>query len=139
MIDIPALFDRYGWAYETPDVNLWRSTFFTENEEEFDFYVMIVEDWVHFTVTPFLPPIPAAQAARLNTAMLKLNQQMRIVRFALDTDDDAALVADAPVQQLNETYFAQIVEAFVYYADRLSGELRRLANDAAYASPLIQD
>jgi len=131
MLDIAAFFDRYGWAYEMPDVNLWRSVFFTESEEEFDLYVMVVEDWVHFAVTPFLPPIPEAQAARVHTDMLKLNQQMRIVRFALDADNDAALIADVPAQHLSEIYFAQIVEAFVYYAERLSAELRRLAMDGA--------
>ena len=139
MTDIAVLFDHYGWAYETPEDNLWRSTFFTENEEEFDLYVMLVEDWVHFAVTPFLPTIPPAQAPRLHTVLLKLNQQMRIVRFALDADGDASLIADAPVQLLGDVYFAQIVEAFVFYTERLSGELRRLATDGADASPLIQD
>jgi hypothetical protein len=139
MTDIAAYFDRYGWTYETPDANLWQSTFFTESEEEFDLYVMLVEDWVHFAVTPFLPPIPDAQASRVHTVMLKLNQKMRIVRFALDGDGDASLIADAPAPQLNDAYFAQIVEAFVYYADRLAGELRRMAVDDAYASPLIQE
>ncbi len=139
MSDIPTLFDRYGWAYETVDVNLWCSTFFTENEEEFDLYVLEFEDWVHFAVTPFLPPVPAAQAARLHTAMLRLNQQLCAVRFALDADGDVSLIADAPASQLTEALFATIVEAIVFYTERLSGELRRLANEPAYASPLIQD
>lgn len=139
MSNIAALFDQHGWAYETLDDNLWRSTFFTENEEEFDLYVMAVEDWVHFAVMPFLPPIPEAQAARLHSAMLKFNQQMRIARFALDADGDALLIADAPAHRLNEGAFAQIIDTLVSYTEHLSIELRRLAADSAHASLLNQD
>jgi hypothetical protein len=86
-----------------------------------------------------LPSAPAAQQARIHSALLRLNQQMRLVRFALDGDGDVSLIADAPLHRLNDAYFAQIVEAFVYYADRLAGELRRMLFDAHYASPLIRE
>lgn len=139
MSDIGVFFHRFGWAYTAPEPNLWHSTFFTESEEEFDLYVMVVEDWAHFAVTPFLPPASAAQQARIHSALLRLNQQMRLVRFALDGDGDVSLIADAPLHRLNDAYFAQIMEAFVYYADRLAGELRRMLFDAHYASPLIRE
>ncbi len=139
MSDIGVFFHRFGWAYTAPEPNLWHSTFFTESEEEFDLYVMVVEDWAHFSVTPFLPPASAAQQARIHSALLRLNQQMRLVRFALDGDGDVSLIADAPLHRLNDAYFAQIVEAFVYYADRLAGELRRMLFNADYASPLIRE
>ncbi len=139
MTDISALFDHFGWAYTTPESDLWQSAFFTESEEEFDLYVMVVEDWVHFAVTPFLPPIPEKQAARIHRTVLRLNQQMRFLRFALDDDGDLSLIADAPAAQLTGDLFAQIMEAFVYYADQLAGELRRMAFDDAYASSLIRE
>jgi hypothetical protein len=100
---------------------------------------MVVEDWVHFAVTPLLPPIPEAQTERIHRAVLKLNQQMKLVRFALDEDGDLSLIADAPVAQLTDAFFAQIVESFVYFTDQLAAELRRMAFDGAYASPLIRE
>lgn len=139
MTDISDFFDRLGWTYTAPEAGLWQSSFFTESEEEFDLYVMVVEDWVHFAVTPLLPPVPEAQAARIHRTILKLNQQMKLVRFALDDDGDVSLIADAGAAQLTDAFFAQIVEAFVYYADQLAAELRRMALDAAYASPLIRE
>jgi hypothetical protein len=139
MTDISAFFDRFGWAYTMPEANLWQSAFFTENEEEFDLYVMVVDDWVHFAVTPFLPPIPSEQAARIHRAVLKLNQQMKLVRFALDDDGDLSLIADSPAAQLTDAFFVQIMEAFVNYADQLASELRRLTFDAAYVSPLLRN
>lgn len=139
MIDIAAYFDRYGWVCTAPEADLWMSAFFTESEEEFDLYVMVVEDWVHFAVTPFLPAIPEAQRQRLYASMLKLNQQMRMLRFALDGDGDVSLIADVPARHLNDAYFGRILEAFVYYADRLAAELRRMSTDPAYFSPLVQE
>ncbi|MFZ1770946.1 MAG: YbjN domain-containing protein [Caldilinea sp.] len=139
MPDIATLFDRCGWTYGMPEANLWQSTFFTENEEEFDLYVMMVEDWVHFAVTPFMPPIPVAQAPRLHAALLKLNQQMHSVRFALDSDGDVTLIADAAAQHLSAATFTQILEAIVFYTDRLATELWRMADDPTYFSPLVQE
>lgn len=139
MLDIAACFDHYGWSYTTPEANLWQSSFYTENEEEFDLYVMVVEDWVHFAVTPLLPTIEAAAAPRLHRLLLKLNQQMRLVRFALDGDGDPTLIADAPVARLTHAVFAQIVEAIVAYVGLLASELRRLAADPSYHSPLVQE
>ena len=139
MPDIAALFDRTGWVCTQPEANLWQSSFFTENEEEFDLYVMVVEDWVHFAVTPFLPPLPSAQAPRLHAPLLKLNQQLRLVHFALDGDGDVTLVADVAAQWLDLAVFAQILEAAVFYTDRLAGELWRMAADPAYFSPLVQE
>jgi len=137
MLDIARHFDHHGWSYESPEPGLWRSTFFTESEEEFDLYVMVVDDWVHFAVTPFLPPVAPDAAAHLHTALLQLNQQMRIARFALDGDGDVSLLADAPADQLGDAHFSRIVETLVAYADQLAGELRRMAADAGYHSPLL--
>ncbi len=137
MLDIACYLDHYGWSHEAPEPGLWRSTFFTESEEEFDLYVMVVDDWVHFAVTPFLPPVAADAVGRLNTTLLQLNQQMRIARFALDGDGDVSLLADTPADQLSAPHFSRILEALVLYADQLAGELRRIAADADYHSPLL--
>jgi hypothetical protein len=139
MLDISNLFDRAGWACTTPEVGLWQSSFFTEREEEYDLYVMVVEDWVHFAVTPFLPPTPIAQAPRIHAALLKLNQQMRSVRFALDGDGDVTLLADIAARQLDSIAFIEILDAFVFYTDQLAGELWRMAADSTYFSPLVQE
>lgn len=138
MLDIGYLFERAGWAYTTPEAGLWQSTFFTEREEEYDLYVMVVEDWVHFAVTPFLPALPVAQADRIYTALLKLNQQMRHARFALDGDGDVTLIADMPLRHVDAATFAEVLDMLVFYTDRLAEELWRIATNPTYQSPLVQ-
>jgi|GEM_PF-929842 len=137
--DISSLFERAGWAYTQPEPGLWQSSFFTEAEEEFDLYVMTVEDWVHFAVTPFLQPIPLAQQPRLHTALLKLNQQMRVVRFALDGEGDVTLIADIAARQLDSAAFVIVLDAIGFYTDQLAAELWRMAGDPTYFSPLVQE
>ncbi|MBW7885233.1 MAG: YbjN domain-containing protein [Caldilineaceae bacterium] len=137
MTDIASFFDRYGWVYEELEPALWRSSFFTETEEEYDLYVMLVDDWVHFAVSPVLPPVAPEAVPRLHRTLLTLNQQLRLVSFALDGDGDVNLVASAPAQQISYHFFVQIVQAFVFYTDRLASELRRMATDPAYYSPLV--
>lgn len=138
MADIDKLFERAGWVCTMVEAGLWQSSFFTDSEEEYDLYVMEVDDWVHFAVTPLLPPFPSAQAPRLHAALLTLNQQMRNVHFALDGEGDVTLVADMARRQLDDAAFGEILDALVFYTERLAGELWRIATDPVYHSPLVQ-
>lgn len=138
MSDIGKLFERAGWVCTMPETGLWQSSFFTDREEEYDLYVMEVDDWVHFAVTPLLPPLPNSQAPRLHAALLTLNQQMRNAHFALDSEGDVTLVADIAQRQLDDAAFSAILDALVFYTERLTGELWRIATDPTYHSPLIK-
>lgn len=139
MTDIPAFLTRYGWSYEELEPGLWRTSFATENDEEFDLYLFTAEDWVHFAVSPFLPPLAEPDRPRLHAALLRINQNLHLARFALDEDGDVNLLADVPAQRLTFNAFAQVLELLVFYADRLAGELRRLATQPGYHSPLFDE
>lgn len=139
MLDIGNLFDRVGWSYTAPEAGLWQSSFFTEREEEYDLYVMVVEDWVHFAVTPFLPPLPSAQTGHIYAVLLKLNQQMRGARFALDGDGDVTLIADMALRHLDAAAFVEMLETLTFYTERLAEELWRMATNPGYQSPLMQN
>jgi hypothetical protein len=138
MPDIGKLFDRAGWACTMVEAGLWQSSFFTDREEEYDLYVMVVDDWVHFAVTPLLPPLPDAQAPRLHAALLTLNQQMRRAHFALDGEGDVTLIADIAARQLDDVAFAEILDALVFYTGHLAEELWRIATDPTYHSPFVR-
>ena len=137
MTDIGTLFERLGWAYEELEPGMWRSAFSTEQEEDFDLYVLVAEDWVYFAVSPFLPPQASVDSARLQRSLLRLNQELHLARFALDSQGDVNLVADVPARLLHFPYFQQIVDMLVFYTGRLAGELRRVAADPEYHSPLF--
>ena len=131
-MDIPALFDRYEWGYETVEAGIWRSSFADEQDEEFDLYVAAGEDWLHFAVTP-LTPVPAPECReKLTSLLLRLNQSVRLVRFAIDGDGDVSLLADLPMAELSFTLFAATLDALIHYARELGSVLARTATDPCF-------
>lgn len=136
-INLPVYFQRYGWAYEQIDASLWRTTFFTEREDEFDLYVMLSDEWVHFAVSPFVPPPQADCQPRLYEALLQLNLQMRLVTFAVDDDGDVNLTAELPTRNFSYPIFELTVDTLVAYTNALSYELARLATEPNFPSPVM--
>lgn len=131
-MDIPELFDKYEWGFETVEEGIWRSTFADEQDDEFDLYVAEGEDWVHFAVTPLTPsPAPECEA-RLASMLLQLNQSVRLVRFATDNDGDVSLLADLPMSDLNFPLFAATMDALIHYTRELAAPLSRTATDPRF-------
>jgi hypothetical protein len=137
MANIATYFKRYGWSGVEVEQGVWRSTFALESEEDFDLYVLIVEDWVHFAVSPLLPRLEQASLAHLQPLLLRLNQELRLARLAVDADGDVNLLADLPLAKMSFALFAQTLDLLSYYTERLAVELRRTALDPAYHSPLF--
>ena len=135
-VTIGEFFEQYEWSAEEVDQDVWRSTFTTEAEEKFDLYVMLAEEWVHFAVSPLVRVCGEAQP-RLITALLRLNQRLRLVRLGLDDEGDLNLVADAPRERFDYGDFALIVDLLVEYTSALARELQRSVQDENYFSPLL--
>ena len=131
-MDIPALFERYEWGYETVAEGVWRSTFADEEDEEFDLYVATGEEWLHFAVSPLTPtPTPECSPA-LAALLLRLNHSVRLVRFAFDGDGDVALQADLPLEALSFPLFAATLDVMIQTTRELGGRLGRAATDPSY-------
>lgn len=131
-MDIPALFERYEWGYEVVAEDVWRSSFADEDDDEFDLYVAAGEEWLHFAVSPLTPtPAPECRQA-LGPLLLRLNQSLRLVRFALDRDGDIALQADLPIEALSYPLFAATLDALIQTTRDLGGRLARAATDPSY-------
>lgn len=136
-IPIGDYFEQYEWAAEEVEPDVWRSSFTTEADEEFDLYVMAGEEWLHFAVSPLVHVGDAEQRPRLLAALLRLNQRMRLVRLALDDQGDLNLVADAPRERFGFGDFALILDMLTEYAAALAYEVQRTVNDENYFSPLL--
>ena len=131
-MDIPELFDRYEWGFETVEEGIWRSAFADEQDDEFDLFVAEGEDWLHFAVTPLTPPPTPACSAKLASLLLQLNRSVRLVRFAIDSEGDVSLLADLPMAELTFALFAAAMDALIHYTRELAGPLSRAATDPLY-------
>ncbi|GIV78319.1 type III secretion system chaperone [Litorilinea aerophila] len=136
-MEIGDYFQRYAWAYQVLDDQVWCSTFATEDRRAYDLYVALSPDWIHFAVSPFLPAVQPACRARLYATLLALNQQMRLAYFGLDEDGDVNLLAELPRSGFSYAAFAQTLDTLRHYAARLGGELMRLATEPDYRSPAL--
>jgi hypothetical protein len=132
-----AFFARYEWVGDEVEPGVWRATFTTEDEDEFDLFVMVGEAWIHFAVTPLARIDAPELACSLLGALLRLNQQMRLVRVALDEDCDINLVADLPKAGFGYADFALVVDLLVQYTSALAREILRTLDDERYRSPLL--
>ena len=136
-IPVAEYFEQYEWGAEEIEPDIWRSSFTTESEEEFDLYVMVGEEWIHFAVSPLVHIGEAELQPRLMGALLRLNQRMRLVRLGLDDEGDLNLVADAPRARFDFGDFALILDLLTEYAAALAHEVQRSVADDSYFSPLL--
>ena len=136
-MNIPEFFDRYEWSCEEVEPGIWRAAFADERDEEYDLFVALSDEWLHFAVSP-LTPRPAAECTiSLHEAMLRLNQSLRLARLAIDDEGDVALLADLPLEELGFSHFAAALDALTGYTRQLAGELSRVATQPGYRSPLF--
>ncbi|MBK8045969.1 MAG: YbjN domain-containing protein [Anaerolineales bacterium] len=137
MVNLAAWFKRYEWGYVEVEGGVFRATFATETDDEFDLFVFVEDDWVHLAVSPLLTAASMVEPGALLPILLRLNQRLTAARFALDSDGDVNLLADLPVAGATYAAFAQILDLLTEYVGRLVGELRRAAGNPGYQSPLF--
>ena len=93
--------------------------------------------WVHFAVSPLVSGVVAACRGRLWDTLLRLNQQARLVYFAVDEDDDVNLLVELPAENFTYAHFAAAMDQLTAAVGYLADELQRLATDPAYHSPRL--
>jgi hypothetical protein len=129
MPNLASYFAHAGWPAEEIEPDAWRSTFADEAGATYDLYVLAGEDWMHLAVSPLLRRGGEHGREQLYAALLRLNQDLRLARLALDADGDINLLADLPAAHAGAGLFAETLELLAYYADQLAPELRRLSSD----------
>lgn len=136
-LSLGACFARYEWAAEEVEPDVWRATFTTEQEREFDVFVVRDAAWVHFAVSPLVSGVEAACRGRLWDSLLRLNQQARLVYFAVDDNDDVNLLVELPANGFTYAQFAVAMDQLTAAVSYLADELQRMATDPAYHSPRL--
>lgn len=126
-----------GWGAEELEPGIWRATFSTEREEDFDLYVMDGGAWIHCAVSPLVRPAPGADVARMTGVVARLNQQIRLVRLGVDDDGDVNLLADLPTDWADATRLEETLDLLVQYTDALAFELRRIVHEPGYHSAAL--
>ena len=110
-------FEQYGWSYQQLDETYFR-TVFRGDVSSFVIHIRITEDWAYFSVAPFVvtPQEPECER-RLYKHLLKLNHEMNMAKFTVDSDGDVILTVELPTENLDYSEFSDALGALAYYAD----------------------
>ena len=116
-----------GWPFERVDDHTWRSGF-RGDVNSFRFFVRLTDNWIFFTIVPFVvAPKNEECALQLYRHLLRLNREMNMAKFAIDDDADVVLTVELPTENLDESEFKDALDALSYYADRHYLEVLNLA------------
>ncbi len=132
-------FERYEWSMDEVEPGLWTGRFATEWEEDFDLYAMLSAEWLHLAIVPLLPRPSKEAAARLAATLLRLNQRVHLVRFAMDDEGDVCLLADLPALELNYATFQATLDMLVVTTQMFARPLARIAADSHDTPPELAD
>jgi hypothetical protein len=96
---------------------------------EFHLIINVENEWISFTIWPYLPAIPKEKQIESLTLLCSHNYGMKLARFGITDDGVVALCIDLPVDGLNERTFHLALNVISYYADNLYSDFIILWNE----------
>ncbi len=121
-------FERYEWSYEQIAETDFR-TGFRGDVSVFQIIVRIAENWVYFSISPFIiAPHSAECEYKLHQRLLELNHEINMAKFTIDQDGDVILTVELPSANLDYSEFKDALGALAYYADDNYAQLFILAH-----------
>ncbi len=125
---IDGYFREYGWTFHRPEGTRDWQTAVRGDVAVFRIAVRLTDNWVFFTIVPFvLGPREPQCAERLYRHLLRLNRDITLAKLALDEDGDVLLTVELPAEALTYEAFCDALGALAYYADDTYVELLNLA------------
>jgi hypothetical protein len=124
---VEEMLTKDGWPFERVDDHTWRSGF-RGDVNSFRFFVRLTDNWIFFTIVPFVvAPKSEGAALALYRHLLKLNREINMAKFAIDDDADVVLTVELPTENLDESEFKDALDALSYYADKHYLDILNLA------------
>lgn len=109
-------FTRYGWSFDALDERTLRTGFRGKNSN-FTALVRTTGHWVIFSINPFLRPPATGWGGVTLQAMASANLSAHLVKFGLDSDDDAFLTVELPSEGFSYSQFEEAMGALSNAAD----------------------
>jgi hypothetical protein len=131
---IDGFFEQYEWSYDRSGEDVWL-TGFRGDVSSFRIFVKVTEHWAYFTIAPFVvAPKDESCSSRLNRHLLRLNRDINMAKFCLDSDGDIVLTVEMPTENLDYSEFSDALGALSHYADDTYVEILNLAQSTTASS-----
>jgi hypothetical protein len=116
--EIARFFRRYGWIFDQLDEDTFRTSFRGKNAA-FVALVRVTENWVVFTINPFVKGPDAGFGPVALKLLAVANQQTSLVKLGLDDDGDAFINVELPTEGFDYSQFSAALTALSHAADGL--------------------
>ncbi|MBZ0320789.1 MAG: YbjN domain-containing protein [Anaerolineae bacterium] len=127
---IEEYFSRYEWSYTRSSENTWITGVRT-SVSSFRIFIRLSEHWIYFVINPFVVAPPNAEdRLRFYYHVLRLNLDMNMAKFGLDSDGDLFLAVELPTENFGYSHFADALNGVSHHAERLYSEVFNLAHNA---------
>lgn len=115
--EIAGFFETYGWDFRLEGDGLFR-TGFVGDVGHFDVWLRVTDDWVFFSIQPYLPMFDdKPHGVEVLQLLLHANHELSLAKFALDEDGDLVLAVELPAKGFRYSHFADALTALSHYAD----------------------
>ncbi|MBN1888419.1 MAG: YbjN domain-containing protein [Thermoflexales bacterium] len=124
---INGFFEKYEWTYQYDPPGVW-NTGWRGDASSYRMFVKLTDNWIYFTIAPFVvAPKKDECKSKLYHTLLRLNRDINLAKFCLDSDGDVVMTVEMPCANLDYTEFSDAIGALCYYADDTYVELLNLA------------
>ena len=129
-----SFFEQYEWTYERSGDDTWY-TGFRGDVSSFRIFIKVTEHWAFFTIAPLVvAPKDEECVRKLHWHLLRLNRDINMAKFCLDSDGDVVLTVELPTENLDYSEFSDALGALSHYADDTYLEILNLGQSPNAAS-----
>jgi hypothetical protein len=123
-----------GWVLERLSETTLRSRF-RGASRVFPLFVHVDDLFVTFAIIPFAKIAQEVEEAEsLFYRLLRLNREVNLARFSLDSDGDVILSVEYKIEDLDPSEVRDAVDVLSFYADKFHPEIAALTSDSAASS-----
>lgn len=126
---IEEYFQRYQWSYTRSSENTWITGVRT-TVSSFRIFIRVSEHWIYFVINPFVvSPPDDDDRLRLYYHILRMNLDMNMAKFGIDSDGDIFLAVELPTESFEYSHFSDALNGISHHAERLYSEVFNLAHN----------
>lgn len=133
---VEGFFDQYELPYSrAEDDTLWYAEIDAAGEQ-FEFFLGLddEDEWVYFTINPFVPTPDPGCLDNLSRHLARLNYDVMMAKFVIDDEGDLALTVELPTEGFVYAHFEAALTALSDAAGESYDEVLNLSQDATAIS-----
>jgi hypothetical protein len=126
---LDSYFEQFGWTYNRTSETSWVTGVRT-SVASFRIFIRLSEHWVYFVINPFVvTPQDPDDRFRFYYTVLRLNLDMNMTKFGLDSDGDLFLAVEMPTEDFTYSHFSDALNALSHHAERHYSNVFNLAHN----------